>query len=111
MSGRCLACANKGKQRKAARREHASRQLTSRPDPVIPWGQQVCVDLQRIHVMQTSLFRVPEEAAALKAMNAPKRTTFLIDKSLNRKHSRGSDGDSLRAEYREVSILHFFPCG
>jgi nuclear pore complex protein Nup98-Nup96 len=57
------------------------------------------VDPQRMHVMQTSLFRVPEEAAALKVMKAPKRTTFLIDKALNRKLSQGSDGDSLFAEY------------
>jgi nuclear pore complex protein Nup98-Nup96 len=68
----------------------------------IPWAQQVGVDPQRMHVMQASLFRVPEEAEAMRAANKPKRSAWVLPQSLNRKHSRGSDGGGLRAEPREV---------
>ncbi|KAG5220771.1 ubiquitin-conjugating enzyme [Salix suchowensis] len=43
-------------------------------DPsLIPWAQQVGVDAQKMLVMQTSLFRMPEEAAALKEIEKPSR--------------------------------------
>jgi nuclear pore complex protein Nup98-Nup96 len=80
-------------------------------DPtIIPWAQHIGVDPQKMHVMQTSLFRMPEEAAALKAMNEPARPNLRIPlQPLNRKHSRDSDGDGLRAESREVClvVMHF----
>lgn len=81
-------------------------------DPsIIPWAQHIGVDAQKMHVMQTSLFRVPEEAAVLRAMNQqqtkqlrPPVTSTLRTPSnpLNRKHSRDSDGDGLRFESQEV---------
>lgn len=73
----------------------------TREEP-IPWAQQVGVDPQRMHVMQASLFRVPEEAEAMRAANKPKRSAWVLPQSLNRKHSRGSDGGGLHAEPREV---------
>ncbi|EDR08209.1 uncharacterized protein LACBIDRAFT_297625 [Laccaria bicolor S238N-H82] len=80
---------------------------------IIPWAQQIGVDAQKMHVMQTSLFRMPE-AAALRALNQPTRpqqTTrqnlVLPAQSLNRKHSRDSDGDGLRFDSRErASFAH-----
>ncbi|KAG6804864.1 hypothetical protein H0H93_006487, partial [Arthromyces matolae] len=56
-----------------------------------------------MHVMQTSLFRVPEEAAALKALNEPQppRPSLRVPLQMNRKHSRESDADVLRIDSRE----------
>jgi len=73
-------------------------------DPtIIPWAQHVGVDPQRMHVMQTSLFRMPEEVAELKAMKQPAQPNLRVPlQTLNRKHSRDSDGDGLRVESREV---------
>ena len=82
---------------------------TSSPPPIdptiLPWAQQIGVDAQRMHVMQTSFFRMPEEAAALKALNQPPPPRPMVRKtiqSLNRKHSRDSEGDTLRGEPSEV---------
>jgi len=84
-----------------------------RDDPtIIPWAKHVGVDAQTMHVMQTSLFRMPEEAAALKALQqAPKPATAvrldvsMQNQTVNRKHSRDSDGDGLRIDSREVSLF------
>jgi nuclear pore complex protein Nup98-Nup96 len=78
----------------------------NRGDPtIIPWAQHVGVDAQKMHVMQTSLFRMPEEAAALRAMNQPTKPNLRVPlQPLNRKHSRDSDGDGLRFDPREVSF-------
>ncbi|THV04722.1 hypothetical protein K435DRAFT_746502 [Dendrothele bispora CBS 962.96] len=74
----------------------------NRDPTIIPRAHTVGIDAQRMHVMQTSLFRMPEEAAALKAMSKPARTSLRpLDQHLNRKHSRDSDGDGLRLESRE----------
>ncbi|RDB27909.1 Nuclear pore complex protein Nup98-Nup96 [Hypsizygus marmoreus] len=81
----------------------------ARGDPtIIPWAQQIGVDAQKMHVMQTSLFRVPEEAAALKNLNQPTRQNLRVPlQQLNRKHSRDSDGDGLRMDSRErASFAH-----
>lgn len=51
------------------------------------------VDSQRMHVMQTSLFRMPEEAAALKAMNHIADASLRRPAQTLRKHGRESDGD------------------
>ncbi|KAF9066758.1 nuclear protein 96-domain-containing protein [Rhodocollybia butyracea] len=51
------------------------------------------VDSQRMHVMQTSLFRMPEEAAALKAMNHIADISLQRPSPVLRKHGRESDGD------------------
>ncbi|KAK7462816.1 hypothetical protein VKT23_007395 [Stygiomarasmius scandens] len=82
---------------------HAKSPPASNRDPtIIPRAHTVGIDAQRMHVMQTSLFRMPEEAAALKAMNKPSRTSLRIsDQPLNRKHSRDSDGDGLRVDSKE----------
>ncbi|KAF7309606.1 SNF2 family helicase [Mycena indigotica] len=61
------------------------------------WPLHMGVDAQKMHVMQTSLFRVPEEAAAMRADNA-QTSSLQIPLGLNRKHSRDSDGDGLRFE-------------
>lgn len=78
----------------------------NRGDPtIIPWAQHVGVDAQKMHVMQTSLFRMPEEAAALRTMNQQTKPNLRVPlQPLNRKHSRDSDGDGLRFEPREVSL-------
>ena len=84
-----------------------------RDDPtIIPWAKHVGVDAQTMHVMQTSLFRMPEEAAALKALQqVPKpMTTVRLDisvrnQTMNRKHSRDSDGDGLRIDPRDVGLF------
>lgn len=78
---------------------------TAEPRPtsnIIPWARHVGVDAQKMHVMQTSLFRMPEEAAALKALNnQPPKATNVVN--MNRKHSRDSEaGEGLRADSREV---------
>ncbi|EIN08184.1 hypothetical protein PUNSTDRAFT_102949 [Punctularia strigosozonata HHB-11173 SS5] len=71
-------------------------QSKTRPDPtVILRAQQLGVEPGRVHVMQASLFRMPEEEAALKAASQTKRPLHL---QLNRKHSRGSDGGGLGTE-------------
>jgi nuclear pore complex protein Nup98-Nup96 len=78
-----------------------------RGDPtIIPWAQQLGVDAQKMHVMQTSLFRMPEEAAAMKSSKSRPATSAkqlqLPSQSMNRKHSRDSDGDGMRVNPREV---------
>ncbi|KAJ7457116.1 hypothetical protein B0H11DRAFT_214229 [Mycena galericulata] len=82
----------------------------SRPrgDPtLIPWAQHIGVDPQKMHVMQTSLFRVPEEAAAMRAVEKPARFYLQVPQPLNRKHSRDSDGDGVRFESKErASFAH-----
>jgi nuclear pore complex protein Nup98-Nup96 len=70
----------------------------------IPWAQQVGVDAQRMHVMQASLFRVPEEAAAMKTANQPIRPPLVLSQTLNRKHSRGPEGDVLRTDSQTVGV-------
>jgi nuclear pore complex protein Nup98-Nup96 len=83
-------------------------------DPtIIPWAQRIGIDAQKMHVMQTSLFRMPEEAAALKALHQdtgtkPSRKRLDIPsppKVLSRKHGRESDGDAIRSDSREVCGL------
>ncbi|EKM77441.1 hypothetical protein AGABI1DRAFT_77500 [Agaricus bisporus var. burnettii JB137-S8] len=80
----------------------------SRDPTIIPWAQQLGVDAQKMHVMQTSLFRMPEEAAALKAIYKPDPKTsrkrlniYSPPEPLPRKHGRESDVDGLRSESRE----------
>jgi nuclear pore complex protein Nup98-Nup96 len=69
---------------------------------VIPWARQVGVDAQKMHVMQTSLFRIPEEAVAFKAMNRATRSQPKLLPTVRRKHSRDSIGDGLRMDSQEV---------
>ncbi|KAJ7050563.1 nuclear protein 96-domain-containing protein, partial [Mycena amicta] len=64
---------------------------------VTPWAHRVGVDAQKMHVMQTSLFRVPEETAAIRAERAA-QVSLQVPLPLNRKHSRDSDGEGLRFE-------------
>ena len=71
---------------------------------VIPWAKRVGVDAQRMHVMQASLFRVPEETLALRAMTQPMRR-LKLSPVIARKHSRDSEGDGLRIDPRQVSLL------
>lgn len=73
-------------------------------DPtIIPWAREIGVDPQKMHVMQTSLFRMPEEEKALKALNQPQsRKRLLLTSNLSRKHSRDSEGEGQRADSRQV---------
>lgn len=77
-------------------------------DPSLtPWARQVGVDPQKMHVMQTSLFRVPEEAAAIKEAVQPRvssRRKLVLTNGLTRKHSRDSEGEGLRADSRQVRV-------
>ena len=77
---------------------------------IIPWAQRVGVDAQKMHVMQTSLFRMPEEERALKALNEPqpRRKLLQLKSALTRKHSRDSEGEGLRADSRQVRVS--YPC-
>lgn len=88
-----------------------SSQARRRPagDPTItPWAREIGIDPQKMHVMQTSLFRMPEEERILKALNEPHpRRKFILKTSLSRKHSRDSEGDGLRADSRQVLVLCF----
>ncbi|KAH9848377.1 nuclear protein 96-domain-containing protein [Lenzites betulinus] len=78
-------------------------------DPtIIPWAREIGVDPQKMHVMQTSLFRMPEEEKALKALNQPQsRRRLLLSSNLTRKHSRDSEGEGFRADSRQrASFAH-----
>ncbi|KAJ3827583.1 nuclear protein 96-domain-containing protein [Lentinula raphanica] len=66
-------------------------QLSRDQNPTLPKIGRV--DSQRMHVMQTSLFRMPEEAAALKAMNQIADSSLRKPTPTLRKHGRESDGD------------------
>ncbi|KAF8517736.1 nuclear protein 96-domain-containing protein [Hysterangium stoloniferum] len=80
-----------------------------------PWPAQIGLEPHRIHVMQTSLFRMPEEQAAFTAGKQKIPSTSKLkprehaEKLLNasaklaRKHSRGSEGggDSMRVDKAE----------
>lgn len=82
----------------------SSPRRTRRPGPTsVPWAQQVGVDPNRMHVMQASLFRVPEEEQALKHALPEKHghLHLMMSNTLNRKHSRDSEGDGLRAVAQE----------
>lgn len=84
-------------------------------DPtVIPWAQLVGVDAQKLHVMQASLFRTQDHAAALNALNqAPKDNSpskGLESGVTGRKHRRDSDGDALRYDSREVGMFYNSLC-
>ncbi|KAF9256599.1 hypothetical protein L218DRAFT_189569 [Marasmius fiardii PR-910] len=88
--------------------DDGQRLFASRGDPTLTTrARNVGVDPQRMHVMQTSLFRLPEEAAALKALSQPQASRALGIRSptkkqhLSRKHSRDSEGDTLRFDARE----------
>src|SRR5882762_3443134 len=78
---------------------------------IIPWAQTLGVDAQKMHVMQTSLFRMPEEAAAMQTMNSRPATSakrlHLPPQSMNRKHSRGLDGDGSRMNPKEVRDVQY----
>lgn len=78
---------------------------------IIPWARHVGVDAQKMHVMQTSLFRMPEEAAALKALNnQPPKGKTVAGLKVHRKHSRDSEtGDGLRGDSREVRRVSVSP--
>ncbi|KAF8652360.1 hypothetical protein AX16_004390 [Volvariella volvacea WC 439] len=85
----------------------------ARGDPsLIPWAQHVGVDAQKMHVMQTSFFRMPEEAAAIRAVNKATATRSrpairLPSHRPSRKHSRDSEGDGMRVDSRErASFAH-----
>ena len=72
---------------------------------LVPWVRNARIDPQRMQVMQQSLFRMPEEAEAMKEISIlPSRKKFVLSNNLSRKHSRDSDGgDGLRAESLQVS--------
>lgn len=101
----------------AAADQHSSRDSSVSPPPIasrpvdptlIPWAREIGVDPQKMHVMQTALFRVPEEEAAIRDMGRLTRQNAMLQRlatfppTLNRKHSRDSDGDGLRADSRQV---------
>lgn len=75
---------------------------------IASWVGRTGMDAQKMHVMQTSLFRMPEEAAALQAMNKPIRPRFKLSPTVSRKHSRDSVGDA-RFDSQEVrgSLSHW----
>lgn len=87
--------------------EDALRNGGSGESQPIPWARQVGVDPQKMHLMQASLFRLPEEESALRVQTATTaksgkpRLTWANGHGLHRKHSRESDGD-FRLSTREV---------
>jgi len=68
--------------------------------PTIPRAQQLGVDVQKMNVMQTSLFRMPEQAAALKALQEGTAYWNLTPPSMTqpRKHGRELDADTSKQE-------------
>lgn len=77
-------------------------------DPtLVPWARDIGVDRQRMHVMQTSLFRVPEEEEALKSISQPNlrpsAKRLNLPTGATRKHGRDSDGEGVRADSRTRS--------
>ncbi|TRM65718.1 nuclear protein 96-domain-containing protein [Schizophyllum amplum] len=67
------------------------------------------VDSRKVEVMRASLFETERERAALRAADEQVPRTFprLSPQSLNRKHSRDSEGDGLHADPRErASFAH-----
>ncbi|KAF7794784.1 hypothetical protein EIP86_005926 [Pleurotus ostreatoroseus] len=74
-------------------------------DPsIIPWARELGVDPHKMHVMQASLFRMPEEASAMKVSAPPPpgpRRKLDLTNPLRRKHSRDSDGDGSRGDSRQ----------
>ncbi|KAI6148667.1 nuclear protein 96-domain-containing protein [Pisolithus tinctorius] len=72
----------------------------------ISWAQTVGMDVQKMHVMQTSLFRMPEEAAMLQAMNRPTRPRFRLSPGVTRKHSRDSLGEGRLDSQERASFAH-----
>jgi nuclear pore complex protein Nup98-Nup96 len=90
--------------------EPSSRLNSRNPiDPsIIPWARHVGVEPQKMHVMQTSLFRMPEEAAALENATQPRRLlSHLTNINMPRKHSRDSDGEGLRVDLQQVRFTVF----
>ncbi|KAI0052123.1 hypothetical protein FA95DRAFT_1553794 [Auriscalpium vulgare] len=78
-------------------------------DPRIPWAQQVGADPHRVHLMQASLFKAPQEAATLKELAAEKPGKLRLGPSqgVNRKHDREPVGDGLRSVAGErTSFAH-----
>ncbi|KIJ61588.1 hypothetical protein HYDPIDRAFT_42554 [Hydnomerulius pinastri MD-312] len=73
---------------------------------VAPWSRHAGIDAQKMHVMQTSLFRMPEEAAVLQAMNKPIRPRFQLSPTVSRKHSRDSLGDGRFDSQERASFAH-----
>lgn len=80
-----------------------------RADPtILPWAREIGVAPQRMHVMQSTLFRQPEEAAALRDVALGPGHRRIPE--LSRKHSRDSEGDGFRADSRPVCLfLHSKP--
>lgn len=81
-----------------------------RADPtLVPRAREIGVDRQRMHVMQTALFRAPEEEAALRSItqvaSKPSAKKLLLPSGRARKHGRDSDGDGVRADSRQVSLM------
>ncbi|KAF9055178.1 hypothetical protein BDZ89DRAFT_1055784 [Hymenopellis radicata] len=86
--------------------------VTPQREPSLPPQMGAALDAQRIRVMQTSLFRMPEEAENMRAMmNMPEqRSLRVLHPNLNRKHSRDSEGDGMRVDAREVRDLVYSVC-
>ncbi|TFY59543.1 hypothetical protein EVG20_g7759 [Dentipellis fragilis] len=80
-----------------------------RDQGIIPWAQKIGVDAHKLHVMQASLFRMPEEAAALQVLSSEKseRLQLVLPGTQPRKHNRDSEGDATRLFARErASFAH-----
>lgn len=86
----------------ATTRSPPARKAPTNPT-IIPWARELGVDTQRLHVMQTSLFRMPEEEAAIRSMNQPHERRSVFSTALNRKHSRDSEGEGIRTDSRQVT--------
>ncbi|KAF8137470.1 nuclear protein 96-domain-containing protein [Boletus edulis] len=86
--------------------ESDSEDARRRGATVASWAGRVGIDAQKMHVMQTSLFRMPEEAAALQAVNQPIRPRFKLSPTVSRKHSRDSVGDGRLDSQERVSFAH-----
>lgn len=95
-----------GQQGRRARFSPSTRFSPTREDPtIIPWARELGVDAQRLHVMQTSLFRMPEEEAAVRSMNQQSDPKTFLANALNRKHSRDSEGEGMKGDSRQVKFL------
>ena len=81
-------------------------------DPsLIPRARELGIDRQKMLVMQSTFFGLPQEAAIIQDAlhEQPSRKALIPPTAISRKHSRDSDGEGLRGDSRQVcGVVNFF---
>lgn len=74
-------------------------------DPnLIPRARELGIDRQKMLVMQSTFFGLPQEAAIIQDVlhEQPSKKALIPPAAIGRKHSRDSDGEGLRGDSRQV---------